>query len=86
MDRAFKDVGEPKLRSVNTSVRDIVIDALLKEGATPDEIEKIVLNEKMNDVLSNSQEVRNLYGKGSIAVVVGNPSKEELNAQILARE
>jgi filamentous hemagglutinin len=64
----------------------MVIDALLNEGATPDEIEKIVLNEKMNNVLLNSQEVHNLYGKGSIAVVVGNPSKEEFDTQVFAQE
>jgi hypothetical protein len=67
-------------------VRDVVIDALLKEGATPEEIEKIVQNKRMNDVLSGAQDVRNLYGKGSIAVVVGNPSREEYEAQVLAQE
>jgi hypothetical protein len=64
----------------------VVIDVLLKNGATPDEIEKIVLNEKMNGVFSGSQEIYNLYGKGSISVIIGNPSKEEADAQILSQE
>jgi hypothetical protein len=86
VEKAFQAVGKPKPQSINTSVRDVVIDALLEEGATPDEIEKIVLNERMNDVLSDSQEVRKLYGKGPIAVIVGNPSKEEYEAQVRAQE
>jgi hypothetical protein len=85
-DRAFKSAGKSKPQEIHTSVRDLVIDKLLETGATPDEIERIVLNPRMNEVLSDAQDVRNVYGKGPIAVVVGNPSKEEYDAQVRAQE
>lgn len=79
-------MGKRKYDGVHITTHDVIIDVLLDAGATPQEIEQIVLNPQMSSVINDAQDTQDSYGKGCISVVVGGLSKDEYDAEIMKQE